>query len=73
MLVQQGVELRVTDDAIRFIAKEGYDPVYGARPVKRAIQRLILNQLSKQLIASKVNHSQPIVVELKDGALEFRN
>ena len=73
MLVQQGVELRVTDDAIRFIAKEGYDPVYGARPVKRAIQRLILNQLSKQLIAGKVNHSQPIVVELKDGALEFRN
>ncbi|MBR1922484.1 MAG: AAA family ATPase [Paludibacteraceae bacterium] len=73
MLVQQGVELRVTDDAIRFIAKEGYDPIYGARPVKRAIQRLILNQLSKQLIAGKVNHSQPIVVELKDGALEFRN
>ncbi len=73
MLVQQGVELRVTDDAIRFIAKEGYDPVYGARPVKRAIQRLILNQLSKQLIAGKVNHSQPIVVELKNGALEFRN
>ena len=73
MLAQQGFELRVTDDAVRYIAKEGYDPQFGARPVKRALQRLVLNELSKQLIAGKIVHSKPIVVELRDGELHFRN
>ena len=73
MLSNQGFELRVTDDAVRYIAKEGYDPQFGARPVKRALQRLVLNELSKQLIAGKIVHSKPIVVELRDGELHFRN
>ncbi len=73
MLSKQGFELRVTDDAVRYIAKEGYDPQFGARPVKRALQRLVLNELSKQLIAGKVVHTKPIVVELRDGELHFRN
>ncbi len=73
MLNQNGIELRVTDDAIRYIAHEGYDPQYGARPVKRALQNLVLNRLSKEIIAGKVNHSKPIVVSLKDGELVFDN
>ena len=73
MLMQSGVDLRITDDAIDYIAHEGYDPQFGARPVKRALQRLVLNQLSKAIIAGKVNHQQPVVVTLRDGELHFEN
>ena len=73
MLEEQGIDLRVTDDAIRFIAKEGYDPQFGARPVKRALQRLVLNELSKQIIGGKVDSKRPVIVELKEGELQFRN
>ena len=73
MLEEQGIDLRVTDDAISYIAKEGYDPQFGARPVKRALQRLVLNELSKAIIAGKVDHKKPVIVELKDGELQFRN
>ena len=73
MLADQGYDLRVTDDAIRYIAKEGYDPQFGARPVKRALQRLVLNELSKAIIGGKVTQDKPIIVELKDGELAFRN
>lgn len=73
MLEENGIDLRVTDDAIRYIAKEGYDPQFGARPVKRALQRLVLNELSKQIIAGRVDQSKPVVVEVKDGELHFRN
>ena len=73
MLESEGFDLRVTDDAISYIAREGYDPQFGARPVKRALQRLVLNELSKQIIAGKVDQAKPIIVELKDGELQFRN
>ena len=73
MLMQNGVDLRVTDDAVDYIAREGYDPQFGARPVKRALQRLVLNELSKSIIAGKVDQQKPVVVELKDGELQFRN
>ena len=73
MLLQSGIDLRITDDAIDYIAHEGYDPQFGARPVKRALQRLVLNQLSKAIIAGKVNHQQPVVVTLRDGELHFEN
>lgn len=73
MLSEQGIELNITDDAIRFIAHEGYDPQFGARPVKRALQRLVLNELSKQIIAGRVNATHPVIVELKGGELNFRN
>ena len=73
MLMQNGVDLRVTDDAIDYIAREGYDPQFGARPVKRALQRLVLNELSRAIIAGKVDQQKPVVVELKDGQLGFRN
>ena len=71
LLADQGIELRVTDDAIRYIAKEGYDPQFGARPVKRAIQRLLLNELSKSIIAGQVDTKRPVIVELRDGELRF--
>ena len=73
MLMQSGLDLRITDDAIDYIAHEGYDPQFGARPVKRALQRLVLNELSKAIIAGKVNHQQPVIVELQNGELHFKN
>ena len=73
MLEGQGLDLRVTDDAIDYIAREGYDPQFGARPVKRALQRLVLNELSKSIIGGKVDAKRPVVVELRDGELKFRN
>ena len=73
MLEGQGIDLRVTDDAINYIAKEGYDPQFGARPVKRALQKLVLNELSKSIIGGKVDSSKPVIVELRDGELKFRN
>lgn len=71
MLAENGIDLRVTDDAVRLIAHEGYDPQFGARPVKRAIQRMVLNELSKQIIAGRVDKTQPVIVEVRDGALHF--
>jgi ATP-dependent Clp protease ATP-binding subunit ClpB len=73
MLKDSDVELDVTDEAVARIAQEGYDPEFGARPVKRVIQRCVLNELSKQLIADKVDRTKPIVVDVKNGELEFRN
>jgi ATP-dependent Clp protease ATP-binding subunit ClpB len=73
MLQDSGLDLRVTDDAIDYIAREGYDPQFGARPVKRALQRLVLNQLSKAIIAGKVDHQKPVIVELLNGELQFKN
>ncbi len=73
MLENSGIDLRVTNDAIDYIAKEGYDPQFGARPVKRALQKLVLNELSKQIIAGKVDSKRPVIVELRDGELHFKN
>ncbi len=73
MLLENGVDLRVTDDAVDYIAREGYDPQFGARPVKRALQRLVLNELSKQIIAGRVDNKRPVIVELRDGELHFKN
>ncbi len=73
MLENSGIDLRVTDDAIDYIAKEGYDPQFGARPVKRALQRLVLNELSKSIISGRIDQKRPVIVELRDGELHFRN
>ena len=73
MLMQSGIDLRITDDAIDYIAHEGYDPQFGARPVKRALQRLVLNELSKSIIAGKVDHTRPVIVTLRNGELHFEN
>lgn len=73
LLKDNDIELRVTDDARRFLAKEGYDPEFGARPVKRAIQHHVLNALSKTLLSGRVNRQQPIIVDVAEGEISFRN
>ena len=73
MLAANGVELSVTPAALHFLAEEGYDPEFGARPVKRAIHRLVLNQLSKDILAQRVDKSRPIVIDVKDDQLVFNN
>ena len=74
MLAKNGVTLEVTPPALKFLAKEGYNPEFGARPVKRVIQRMVLNQLSKDILAQRVDRERPIVIDIdKDGELEFRN
>jgi len=73
MLADNGVILQLTDAAVQFIASTGYDPEFGARPVKRAIQRYLLNDLSKKLLAQEVDSSRPINVDVAGDGLVFRN
>ena len=73
MLKGNGVTLQMTDAAVDFLATAGYDPEFGARPVKRAIQRYLLNDLSKKLLSQEVNREKPIIVEREGDALKFRN
>ena len=72
MLEPQGFELNVTDDAIEYLAEEGYDPEFGARPVKRAIQRSVLNDLSRKILAEEVSREKPITIDAEGGKLVFR-
>ena len=73
MLEPQGFTLTVTDAAIAYLADAGYDPEFGARPVKRAIQRLVLNDLSKKILAEEVSRDKPIVIDANGAGLQFRN
>ena len=73
MLSANGVKLEVTPSAMHYLAEEGYDPEFGARPVKRVIHRLVLNRLSKDILAQKVDKDRPIVIDIKDGELVFEN
>ena len=73
MLEENGVTLQLTDQAVDFIATAGYDPEFGARPVKRAIQRYLLNDLSKKLLSQEVDRTRPIIVERSADGLKFRN
>src|SRR6201984_340196 len=71
-LEQQKITLKLSDSAKALLAREGYDPVYGARPLRRAIQREILDPLSIYILEGKVREGQTVYVDAKDGALEFR-
>ena len=73
MLAEQGFKIDVSDEAINLLADLGYDPEFGARPVKRAIQRYVLNDLSKKILAEEVNRDKPILIDALDGKLVFRN
>ena len=73
MLAEQGFKIDVSDDAISLLADLGYDPEFGARPVKRAIQRYVLNDLSKKILAEEVSRDKPILIDALDGKLVFRN
>ena len=73
MLAPQGIQLECTPQAINYLAEEGYDPEFGARPVKRAIQQFVLNDLSKKLLADEVDRSKPIIIDEFGEGLVFRN
>ena len=73
MLAANGVKLEVTQPALELLAEDGYDPEFGARPVKRTIQRLVLNQLSKDILAQKVNRDKPIKIDVNGDQLVFSN
>ena len=73
MLKENGVTLELTDKAIDFIAEEGYDPEFGARPVKRAIQKYLLNDLSKKLLSQEVDKDKAIIVDAENDKLIYRN
>lgn len=73
MLYANGITLEITPKALHFIAQEGYNPEFGARPVKRVIHRLVLNQLSKDILAQKVDKETPIIIDVDGNGLLFRN
>jgi ATP-dependent Clp protease ATP-binding subunit ClpB len=73
MLEPQGIRLECTPQAIAFLAEEGYDPDFGARPVKRAIQQFVLNDLSKKLLADEIDRDKPIIIDDFGNGLVFRN
>ncbi|MBD5310112.1 MAG: ATP-dependent chaperone ClpB [Bacteroides sp.] len=73
MLASNGITLKVTKEALELLAEDGYDPEFGARPVKRTIQRMVLNQLSKDILAQKVDREHPIVIDREGDELVFKN
>jgi len=73
MLKAQGISIEITDKAVNWIGKAGFDPHYGARPVKRIIQKEVLNELSKQIIANKINKDKKIIVDKNEQGLIFNN
>ena len=73
MLAQQGITMDATPEAITYLSEKGYDPQFGARPVKRVIQREVLNQLSKEILAGSIKTESIILLDAFDGQLVFRN
>ena len=73
MLASNGITLNVTKEALDLLADDGYDPEFGARPVKRTIQRMVLNQLSKDILAQKVDREHPIIIDRSGDELIFKN
>jgi ATP-dependent Clp protease ATP-binding subunit ClpB len=73
MLMKQGITIDATEEAIEYIAKIGFDPQYGARPVKRTIQKEVLNMLSKEILAEKIKTDSIILLDQFDDKLIFRN
>lgn len=73
MLERNGVTLEVTPAAIHYLAEEGYDPEFGARPVKRVLHRMILNRLSKDILAQRIDKDRPIIIDVNDNELTFKN
>jgi ATP-dependent Clp protease ATP-binding subunit ClpB len=73
MLAKQQITLDATPEAINYLAVKGYDPQFGARPVKRVIQRDVLNQLSKEILAGTITTDSIVLIDAFDGKLVFRN
>ena len=73
MLAENSISIDITDEAVDLIARQSYDPQYGARPVKRMMQRELLNELSRMILADEVDKNKPITVTVHDGKLHFEN
>ena len=73
MLEPQGIQLQITDPAVNYLASVGYEPEFGARPVKRAIQTYVLNDLSRKILADEVDRTKPIIIDEFGNGLVFRN
>jgi ATP-dependent Clp protease ATP-binding subunit ClpB len=73
MLAKQHITIDATDEAIAYLANRGYDPQYGARPIKRVIQKEVLNNLSKELLGGKVKADSIVLIDSFDDGLVFRN
>jgi ATP-dependent Clp protease ATP-binding subunit ClpB len=73
LVSQSGIQLQFTDYLVDFLAENGFDPQYGARPLKRLIQKEIVNQLSKRILAGDIDKSKPVLVDVFDGVVVFRN
>ncbi|MBI5372989.1 MAG: ATP-dependent chaperone ClpB [Sphingobacteriales bacterium] len=73
LVKESGIDLRFSDYALQFLADQGFDPQYGARPLKRLVQKEIVNQLSKRILAGDIDKSKPVLVDVFDGVVVFRN
>ena len=73
MVAENGMNLQLTDNAIGFLAEKGYNPEFGARPAKRAIQRYLLNDLSKKILAQEIDQAKPIIIDQENDHLVFKN
>jgi ATP-dependent Clp protease ATP-binding subunit ClpB len=73
LLASNGIQLEFSDYALEYLAENGYDPQFGARPLKRLIQKEIINQLSKKILGGSIDKSQPVLVDVFDGTVVFRN
>jgi ATP-dependent Clp protease ATP-binding subunit ClpB len=73
LVEKSGIQLQFSDYALDYLAENGYDPQFGARPLKRLIQKEVVNQLSKKILAGNIDKSKPVVVDVFDGVVVFRN
>jgi ATP-dependent Clp protease ATP-binding subunit ClpB len=73
LVAQSGIQLEFSDYALEFLAEQGFDPQFGARPLKRLIQKEIVNQLSKRILAGDIDKTHPVLVDVFDGVVVFRN
>jgi ATP-dependent Clp protease ATP-binding subunit ClpB len=73
LLGESGIRLELSDYALDFLADQGFDPQYGARPLKRLIQKEIINKLSKKILAGEIDKSRPVLVDVFDNMVVFRN
>ena len=73
LVAQSGINLQFSDYAMDYLAENGYDPQFGARPLKRLIQKEIVNQLSKRILAGDIDKTKPVLVDVFDGTVVFRN
>ena len=73
LVAKNGIQLEFSDYALDYLAENGYDPQFGARPLKRLIQKEIVNQFSKRILAGDIDKTKPVLVDVFDGVVVFRN